>query len=389
MTSRTAQRADSRAVRRALDYPPPEVVSREESRSPKILGENPRGRRRQLLCPRSKSALPRSKLNSPISRPQVGGAPTEVLASRRDFAKKAALGVAGAVAGGTALALTGATPAFAAHQPEDLGLGIANTTAGLTRVDSSGSGGTAFLFQSGSVFTNTDASFPAALSAWATTAAIPHGLYAFTTQANAYAVVGYGAGAATVGGYFYGNRAQLSLIGLGGVPAGAHTLGDIYQQTDGTLWACVASGTPGTFRKLAGTTTAGQLHLVTPGRVYDSRADAAGKHTFGAADRVVTCTTVIAGQPAAGTVIVPAGATGILGNLTVTATESAGFLGLYSNAVATWPGNSSINWVAANVDLANAVTVAIDATGKIKVNIGGQGVSTKTHFIIDVVGYYA
>ena len=320
---------------------------------------------------------------------QVGGAPTEVLASRRDFAKKAALGVAGAVAGGTALALTGATPAFAVHQPEDLGLGIANTTAGLTRADSSGSGGTAFLFQSGAGFDNTNATYRAALSGWGTSATIPHGFYGYTNQADSYAVVGIGAGAAAIGGYFSGPRAQVSLIPNGGAPSGAHSIGDIYQQSDGTLSLCVAAGTPGTFRKLGSATTAGQLHLVTPGRVYDSRADAAGKHAFGAADRVVTVTTIIAGQPSAGTVLVPAGATGILGNLTVTTTEGAGFLGLYSNAVAVWPGNSSINWVAANVDLANAVTVAIDATGKIKVNIGGSSTAAKTHFIIDVVGYYA
>ena len=44
---------------------------------------------------------------------QVGGAPTEVLASRRDFAKKAALGVAGLAAAGVAGAVAAAGPASA------------------------------------------------------------------------------------------------------------------------------------------------------------------------------------------------------------------------------------------------------------------------------------
>src|SRR5690349_16596279 len=74
--------------------------------------------------------------------------------TRRHLFKKAGIAAAGAVAGGAALAVAGATPAFAVHQPEDLGLGLANTTAGLTRADCTGSGGTGYLFQAGSVYTN-------------------------------------------------------------------------------------------------------------------------------------------------------------------------------------------------------------------------------------------
>ena len=168
-----------------------------------------------------------------------------------------------------------------------------------------------------------------------------------------------------------------------------HTVGEIDLDAAGNLYLCVVSGTPGTWRQLSGPTTAGQLHLTPPGRVYDSRAGLATKLAFGDADRVVTVTTVIAGQPSAGSTIVPVGATGVLASLAVTATEGAGFLGLYSNALATWPGNASINWVAKDSDISNSVTVAVDAIGRIKVNIGGQGAGTKTHFVIDVVGYYA
>ncbi|MEP6660840.1 MAG: hypothetical protein ABJD24_13070, partial [Acidimicrobiales bacterium] len=44
---------------------------------------------------------------------QVGGVPTEVLASRRDFARKAALGVAGLAAAGVAGSVVGAGSASA------------------------------------------------------------------------------------------------------------------------------------------------------------------------------------------------------------------------------------------------------------------------------------
>ncbi|MEP6660839.1 MAG: hypothetical protein ABJD24_13065 [Acidimicrobiales bacterium] len=341
-------------------------------------------------------------------RAQVGGAPTEVLASRRDFAKKAALGVAGLAAAGVAGAVAAAGPASATDGLALL-VGVANTedVANLTALQYNNAvRPTAGLFgtQNANAFTVTDAAsggiffspfsseYPAALGGWGERI-FANGVYGFANIASGYGTIGYGSGDGSTGVLARGaGRANLELYAAGNsgpARAVAHNLGEVVNDSTGTVWLCVAAGTPGTWRQVGGPSTAGQLHLVTPGRVYDSRFDPTGKHVFGAADRVVTATTVIAGQPGAGSVIVPAGATGILGNLTITATESAGFLGLYSNAVATWPGNSSINWVASNVDLANAVTVAIDATGKIKVNIGGQGVATKTHFIVDVVGYYA
>ena len=56
-----------------------------------------------------------------------------------------------------------------------------------------------------------------------------------------------------------------------------HNMGEVVNDATGTVWLCVAAGTPGTWRKLGSSATAGQMHLVGPGRVYDSRADAAGK----------------------------------------------------------------------------------------------------------------
>ena len=84
----------------------------------------------------------------------------------------------------------------------------------------------------------------------------------------------------------------------------------------------------------------------------------------------------------------PDGARAAVAQPAVTATEGAGFLGLCANARAGCPGTSSVNWVVKDTDTANTLTTAIDATGKVKVTIGGQGAATKTHFVIDVVGYY-
>jgi hypothetical protein len=52
-----------------------------------------------------------------------------------------------------------------------------------------------------------------------------------------------------------------------------HKEGELYYASaTSSLWVCVAGGTPGTWRKLAGSNTTGSLQLLsTPVRVYDSR----------------------------------------------------------------------------------------------------------------------
>ena len=64
---------------------------------------------------------------------QVGGEPTEVLASRRDFAKKAALGVAGLAAAGVAGSVVGAGSA-SADTGSGLLLGNTQFAANMTRI---------------------------------------------------------------------------------------------------------------------------------------------------------------------------------------------------------------------------------------------------------------
>ena len=51
---------------------------------------------------------------------------------------------------------------------------------------------------------------------------------------------------------------------------GAYQRGDLLADASGS-WVCVASGTPGTWRKLAGSKTAGALHHLDPVRVLRQR----------------------------------------------------------------------------------------------------------------------
>ncbi len=127
--------------------------------------------------------------------------------------------------------------------------------------------------------------------------------------------------------------------------------------------------------------TSGTTQLLNePLRAYDSRV-ADGKLAAGTT-RVVS---VASGVDSAGQthVAVPPGATGALLRVTITDAEGAGFLKVYSNALATPPSTSSVNWYADGAIVGSDSTVAVDATGKIKVT----AVVNSTHVVVDVVGY--
>ncbi|HET7271110.1 MAG TPA: bZIP transcription factor [Rubrobacter sp.] len=57
------------------------------------------------------------------------------------------------------------------------------------------------------------------------------------------------------GGLFEGGRAQLKLVPASsrGRPTGAHTKGELYMDSAGSLFVCVKGGTPGAWRKFATT----------------------------------------------------------------------------------------------------------------------------------------
>jgi hypothetical protein len=83
--------------------------------------------------------------------------------------------------------------------------------------------------------------------------------------------------------------------------------------------------------------------------------------------------------------IIPVGAKAIAYNLTIVGTTGAGYLSV-GPGDATTAGGSSINWSGPDQVLANGLTVTLDAWRQIKVFAGPGG---GTHFLIDVLGYYA
>jgi hypothetical protein len=187
-----------------------------------------------------------------------------------------------------------------------------------------------------------------------------------------------------------GAGANLELLPEGNAAptrADAHRLGQIVCDSAGDVWLCVVAGTPGTFRKLGGASTAGSFHALAPGRVYDSRAAAPQQGTIGgAANRTISVADKR--DPATGAVtvanFVPAGATAVAANVTVVSQTGSGFLTINPGGTTT-VDSSTINWSAPGQILANGVTLTLNANREITVVAGGGG---STDFLIDVSGYY-
>jgi hypothetical protein len=182
-------------------------------------------------------------------------------------------------------------------------------------------------------------------------------------------------GGGGIGVQAVGSRAALLLQPSGAAPRSrgdAHARGEIIHDASGNLWACVVSGTPGTWRKLAGPSSSGAFQVLDSSvRTYDSRTGD-GKLT-GGGQRTIT----LAG--------VPAGSSAATVSLTVTGTTGAGYLGLFKDGVA-YPGNSNLNWYAAGQTLAVTTVSAVSELSRILVRAGGSG---STHVILDVIGYHS
>lgn len=174
-------------------------------------------------------------------------------------------------------------------------------------------------------------------------------------------------------------------------PTGASVVGTLAKADDGSLWYSPVSGQ---WLKLAGASggaSAGTFHIINPVRVYDSRlpSPAQGKISTGQ-NRVVSVAD--ARNEVSGLVttanVVPAGATAVVANLTITETEGAlgGFLSVVPGDATALSG-SSINWSGPDQNIANGLTAKIAADRTVKVFCGGIP-TPKTQFIIDVTGYW-
>jgi hypothetical protein len=224
------------------------------------------------------------------------------------------------------------------------------------------------------------------------------GVHGASTAENCAGVVGVADGVDSDAGV-YGVGSVGRAVGVRAAGAGAnlrldpagpppptrndpHDVGQLIIDSNGDLWLCITTGTPGAYRKVAGLSTAGAFHpLAAPVRVYDSRpGDPPANVTKGqlanGSTRVLDAKNNASG--------VPPGATAIIVNLTVTQTSPQGFLALYRNGIA-WPGTSSINWDHAGQTIANMAVVALDSNARFQAYVN---LNSACDVLVDVVGYW-
>lgn len=190
---------------------------------------------------------------------------------------------------------------------------------------------------------------------------------------------------------------HIRFVALGGEvvgpPPGTHIAGDLYRDADGTLWFTVPAPTEENplavrFTKLAGLPTAGSFHAIDPQRAYDSRQD--GYEVNGPlapnTNRVIS---VADGHDAGGDVTaedaVPMGATAVQINVTAANPTAENFLAVTDGDKESTE-TSLLNWGPDALQIANSITVPVNAAREIRVYCGDQ--TGSTHVIVDVFGYY-
>jgi hypothetical protein len=168
----------------------------------------------------------------------------------------------------------------------------------------------------------------------------------------------------------------------------AHLAGELDLDANYDVWLCTADGTPGTWRKIGGRTTAGAFHAITPGRVYDSRLDqpSPAARLSSGEERTISVRDQRALTNGAVTLadLVPAGATAISANVAVVDTIGAGFLCANPGGVHTI-GAATVNWWASGQILNNGVILTLDASRQLNLIVGGGG---SAHIVVDVTGYF-
>ena len=136
-------------------------------------------------------------------------------------------------------------------------------------------------------------------------------------------------------------------------------------------------------------TTGATYHALAPGRVLDSRPSTTSHKNIGLAGKFANKsvrTFTVAGVKALGwsSALVPAGATAVTGNLTVTGATTNGYVAIGPTMTST-PKTSTLN-VMAGQNRANGVTVALKAGKLSAVWVGKPGSSVDV--IFDVTGYF-
>ena len=320
---------------------------------------------------------------------------------RRALLRKLAIGGAGAAAG--AVMLSNGRASAADGDPVNAGETVESTlptiidfTPAMTPTEGPSA------FSAGGYVPPATSPFPAGVGGYGDST-IPNGVHGSTTAPAGFGVVAANladkAAAATdpvptAQAIASPNGTHLLLLAgsVSGPADGKHVAGELYVDSDGTLWFTVPTTSAGEVRfvKLAGTPAAGAFHAIDPQRAYDSRQTGYPAALQGQmAPNTNLVVSVADGRSATGTVTlanaVPAGATAVQINVTAANMTGPNFLSVTAGDK-TSTETSLVNWGAGDIQIANSITVPVDAMRQIRVYNGNQTGSTDV--IVDVFGYH-
>jgi hypothetical protein len=373
-----------------------------------------------------------------------GGESADASTEDRPVSRRGALmAMGGVAAGGLGMALgstvLGAQPAAADGTPVELGGN--NVTTGTTVISTSvaryalqattsDSLGAALAGEDSSgntdgwgVYGNSDSGLGMVGTA-GSVAAVPHGPIGVAGLSAAGTGVlgsdqstGIGVSGTSADGYGVaasGGHAPLFLLpsGITGPPSGQlgaivsdpHQIGEILVDVSGAVFVCTGAGQQGTWREVSLAApgyynerglngelgVSGSVNLLaSPIRVFDSRTTGSANpanpsRPIGPAALGTPISLIIAPVTVGGTTV-PAGAVGVIGNVTVTEVGGGGWVTLYPDG-ATTPTTSTpstLNFQASDFALANACSVALSAAGKFDI----LAFQSNTHVIFDVTGF--
>jgi hypothetical protein len=322
--------------------------------------------------------------------------------NRRSLLRAAVLGGAGAAVGAVALSKTAS-----AADGDPILAGEVTESSSATTLDYGGpavtEGPSAFSVADGEPAA--DAPFPAQVGGYGN-ATVPNGVHGSTTNAEGHGVVAASLAAAPAADTDPANMPALALAAAAashihfvelpgavtGPTAGVHVPGELYVDGDGTMWFSLPAVAPATtvrWIKLAGTTTAGAFHAINPARSYDSRKTSYAVSGPLAPNQSREIGVADAHNQDSGAVItanvVPAGATAVMVNVTVSSPTNRNFIALTAGNVTTY--NTSLqNWDQGVTQIANSIVVPLSPTRTVRVHMGDQ--TGSADIIVDVFGYY-
>jgi hypothetical protein len=160
-------------------------------------------------------------------------------------------------------------------------------------------------------------------------------------------------------------------------PSGAFSGGESIRLANGDLWICVAAGNPAPWAKVAtlapGATAGGAItYLSKPLRLLDTRPGQPAVNHPGSPYLAGSTHTITVSGASNGTVTVPAGCVGAIGNLTVIGLSGGGnYVELVPSGVG-FQGTSNLNFAAGQL-VANSYNVGLNASGALDIILGSGG----------------